>query len=84
MNTCLVKVLSDKFLIVISVKLALNMLLFDRAGPKPRMPVKAGGAARAASEAGSGAAGDSSDPNAAPLLPQPLRLKYSVGKIIGM
>ncbi|KAL0850283.1 hypothetical protein ABMA28_012120 [Loxostege sticticalis] len=55
----------------------------SRAGPKPRMPVKAGGAARAASEAGSGAAGDSSDPNAAPLLPQPLRLKYSVGKIIG-
>lgn len=56
-----------------------------RAGPKPRMPVKAGGgAARAASEAGAGVAGDVSDESTAPLLPQPLRLKYSVGRIIGI
>lgn len=48
------------------------------------MPVKAGGgAARAASEAGAGAAGDAADESAGPLLPQPLRLKYSVGRIIG-
>lgn len=62
-------------------------LIFDynRSGPKPRMPVKAGGgAARAASEAGIGAAGDNADENSGPLLPQPLRLKYSVGRIIGM
>lgn len=55
-----------------------------RTGPKPRMPVKAGGgAARAASEAGSGAAGDAVECAVAPQLPQPLRLKYSVGRIIG-
>ncbi|XP_026725930.1 serine/threonine-protein kinase GA29083 [Trichoplusia ni] len=56
----------------------------SRAGPKPRMPVKAGGgAARAASEAGAGAAGDAADDTTGPQLPQPLRLKYSVGRIIG-
>lgn len=48
------------------------------------MPVKAGGgAARAASEAGAGAAGDAADDTTGPQLPQPLRLKYSVGRIIG-
>ncbi|KAL4706816.1 hypothetical protein ACJJTC_010050 [Scirpophaga incertulas] len=55
----------------------------SRSGPKPRMPVKAGGAARAVSEAGIGSAGDSCDANVTRLLPQPLRLKYSVGSIIG-
>ncbi|XP_053601093.1 serine/threonine-protein kinase GA29083 isoform X2 [Plodia interpunctella] len=54
----------------------------SRVGPKPRMPVKAGGAARAASAAGAAAADDDRD-DGCPALPQPLRLKYSVGKIIG-
>ncbi|CAH0722471.1 unnamed protein product, partial [Brenthis ino] len=50
----------------------------SRCGPKPRMPVRP--AARAAADGG--AAGDGDSPLAG-LLPQPLRLKYSVGKIIG-
>lgn len=55
-----------------------------RTGPKPRMPVKAGGGkARASNEAGGGPAWDAADNDAAPILPQPLRLKYGVGKIIG-
>ncbi|CAH2068489.1 unnamed protein product, partial [Iphiclides podalirius] len=49
----------------------------SRSGPKPRMPVKASGAA-----ASSEARGDA-EPAASQLLPHPLRLKYSVGKIIG-
>ncbi|XP_045455468.1 serine/threonine-protein kinase GA29083 [Melitaea cinxia] len=54
-----------------------------RSGPKPRMPVRPGGAGAAAAAAeGAGAAGDGDAPLAG-LLPQPLRLKYSVGKIIG-
>ncbi|KAI5642534.1 protein kinase domain-containing protein [Phthorimaea operculella] len=56
----------------------------SRAGPKPRMPVKAGGgAARASGETSSGVAGDAAETDPSPLLPQPLRLKYTVGKIIG-
>ncbi|CAH2100045.1 unnamed protein product [Euphydryas editha] len=51
-----------------------------RSGPKPRMPGRPGGAGSAA-VGGAGAAGDGDAP--AGLLPQPLRLKYSVGKIIG-
>lgn len=48
------------------------------------MPVKAGGGkARASCEAGGGPAWDAADTDAAPILPQPLRLKYCVGKIIG-
>lgn len=48
------------------------------------MPVKAsGGKARATTEAGDGPAWDAVDTEAAPILPQPLRLKYGVGKIIG-
>lgn len=48
------------------------------------MPVKAGGGkARASSEAGGVPAWDATDTDAAPILPQPLRLKYGVGKIIG-
>lgn len=48
------------------------------------MPVKAGGGkARASSEAGGGPTWDAGDNDAAPILPQPLRLKYGVGKIIG-
>ncbi|XP_037300310.1 serine/threonine-protein kinase GA29083 [Manduca sexta] len=63
----------------------------SRSGPKPRMPVKCGRSARSALApgAGAGAAGgaggdapaDLAPP--APPLPHPLRLKYSVGKIIG-
>ncbi|CAK1599687.1 unnamed protein product [Parnassius mnemosyne] len=49
----------------------------SRSGPKPRMPVKASGAAA------SGAARGDAEPAAAQLLPHPLRLKYTVGKIIG-
>ncbi|XP_052737286.1 serine/threonine-protein kinase GA29083 [Bicyclus anynana] len=56
-----------------------------RSGPKPRMPVKASGAARKKSEGGAAGDGDTNGDVAAlaNLLPQPLRLKYSVGKIIG-
>ncbi|XP_050358938.1 serine/threonine-protein kinase GA29083 [Nymphalis io] len=50
-----------------------------RAGPKPRMPLRPG----AAAGAGAGAAGDGDAAPLTGLLPQPLRLKYSVGKIIG-
>ncbi|XP_050665348.1 serine/threonine-protein kinase GA29083 [Leptidea sinapis] len=54
----------------------------SRTGPKPRMPVKAAGAALKVNES-SGAAGDNEQSPLANLLPQPLRLKYNVGKIIG-
>ncbi|XP_041973651.1 serine/threonine-protein kinase GD17699 [Aricia agestis] len=53
-----------------------------RAGPKPRMPVKASGAARKENDANA-AAGENEESPLANLLPQPLRLKYNVGKIIG-
>ncbi|XP_046967507.1 serine/threonine-protein kinase GA29083 [Vanessa cardui] len=52
-----------------------------RSGPKPRMPLRPG--ARAAAGAGAGAAGEGDAAPLTGLLPQPLRLKYSVGKIIG-
>ncbi|XP_045542384.1 serine/threonine-protein kinase GA29083 [Papilio machaon] len=54
----------------------------SRSGPKPRMPVKASGAAAAAAGVG-GAESRDTEPAAAQLLPHPLSLKYSVGKIIG-
>ncbi|CAG9110858.1 hypothetical protein JYU34_011104 [Plutella xylostella] len=50
----------------------------SRAGPKPVMPVKAGGRAPGGGEG----AGDA-DAADAPPLPHPFRLKYSVGRIIG-
>ncbi|GBP12113.1 hypothetical protein EVAR_5936_1 [Eumeta japonica] len=53
----------------------------SRTGPKPRMPVKAGG--RKSIPGPVGAAGDAAEPEDSLLLPQPLRLKYSVGRIIG-
>ncbi|XP_028025189.1 serine/threonine-protein kinase GA29083-like [Bombyx mandarina] len=55
----------------------------SRSGPKPRMPVKCG--REAGVSAGAGAGGDV-QPDVAPAdpaLPHPLRLKYSVGSIIG-
>ncbi|CAH4016432.1 unnamed protein product [Pieris brassicae] len=54
----------------------------SRSGPKPRMPVKASGAARKENET-TGGSGDSEQTQLANLLPHPLRLKYNVGKIIG-
>lgn len=49
------------------------------------MPVKAGGRniRQSGSDVITGAGGDTSETGDAPVLPQPLRLKYSVGRIIG-
>lgn len=61
----------------------------SRSGPKPRMPVKCGREARGDSAPGTGdgagPGGDTaSDSEAlAPALPYTLRIKYTVGKIIG-
>lgn len=46
------------------------------------MPVKAGGRGAALGAGGEEGAGDA-DPPDAPLLPHPMRLKYTIGKIIG-
>lgn len=58
----------------------------SRTGPKPLMPVKGAGgvgAVGAGAGAGAGGGGDAQPSPPDPLLPHPLRLKYSVGKIIG-